>query len=600
MASVAQQRKAVTASIPAPIGGWNARDSLANMDPMDAVQMVNWYPTPSDIELRKGYSRHATGITGTVESLMNYAGPTSQKLLAAAGSQIYDATTAGAATVVQTGMTNARFQHVNISTAGGHYLVACNGADPVMVYNGTHWIKIATTTTAQTISSITRGGTGNLTATLTTASAHGLVTGNQVTITGAVPAEFNGVYRITVTGSTTFTYTMTSAPSGDATTVGSYIVLGIIGGTTGGTTYTVNSNTFINVNLFKNRLYFTQKDTMKVWYLDVDSIGGEAFPLDFASVARNGGYLQAMGTWTIDAGEGVDDYAVFVTSMGEVIVYNGTDPSDALLWILKGVWQIGQTFSRRCFFKFSGDLLLLTQDGLLPLASALQSSRLDPRVALTDKIFYAVSQAADAYSNNFGWQIMYFAKQNMLLLNIPVTEGVEQYVMHTITKSWARFTNIDAKCLEIHEDNLYFGTAGFVGQYWNTTADDGNNINASVAQAYNYFDSRGVQKRFTMVRPIITSDNGLPSIACNVNVDFATADVTGTISFNPAILNVGVWDTATWDNNNWGGAVTVVNKNWQTVTGIGYCAGLQLTTASQGIQVRWASTDFVMETGGVI
>lgn len=459
-----------------------------------------------------------------------------------------------------------------------------------MVYDGTRWFKIATTTTAQTISSITRGGTGNLTATLTTASAHGLITGNRVTITGADPSGFNGTYVITVTGSTTFTYTMAADPGGDATTMGAYTVIGITG---------VNSNTFINVNLFKNRLYFTEKDTMKVWYLDPEAIGGAASPLDFASIARMGGYLQAMGTWTIDAGEGVDDYAVFVTNMGEVIVYNGTDPDDATKWLLKGVWQVGQTFARRCFFKWSGDLLLLTQDGLLPLASALQSSRLDPRVALTDKIYYAVSQAADAYSTNFGWQINYYAKQNMLILNIPVTEGSEQYVMHTITKSWARFTNIDANCWEIHNDDIYFGGTAFVGQFWNTDSDNGNNINATVQQAYNYFDSRGTQKRYTLVRPIITTVGGFPSILCGLNVDFEEGNATGTISFNPSANSNGVWDSSTWDNAIWGGA-SVINKNWQGVTGIGYCASLQLTAASQGITVRWASTDFVMETGGVI
>ena len=598
MANVAQQRKALTASIPSPIGGWNARDSLAAMQPADAVQMVNWYPTPSDIMVRKGYTKHATGITGEVESVMNYGAATTQKLMAAAGTVIYDVTTAGAATSVQTGMTNARFQHVMVSTGGGTFLVACNGADPVMIYNGTYWFKVANTTTAQTISSITRGGTGNLTATLTTASAHNLVTGNQVTITGASASQYNGTYKITVTGSTTFTYTMASDPGGNATVVGTYSVLGIIGGTTGATTYTVDSSTFINVNLFKNRLYFTQKDTLKVWYLDVDAIGGEAFPLDFATIARNGGYLQAMGTWTIDAGEGVDDYAVFVTSMGEVIVYNGTDPTDATTWVLKGVWQIGQTFARRCFFKWSGDLLLLTQDGLLPLASALQSSRLDPRVALTDKIYYAVSQAADDYSTNFGWQINYFAKQNMLILNIPVTGGQEQYVMHTITKSWARFTDIKANCWEIHNDNMYFGGSGYVGQFWNDFADDGNNINATVQQAYNYFDTRGQQKRFTMIRPTIISENGVPNIQGQVNLDFDTDYVTGSLAFNPITYAVGKWDTAKWDQSSWGGKV--INKNWQSVTGIGYCAGLQLTTASQDVDVRWTSTDFVMEQGSVI
>ncbi len=589
MALVAQQRKAVTASIPSPIGGWNARDSLAAMQPADAVEMINWFPTPSDIMVRKGYTKHATGITGQVETIINYAAPTSQKMFAIAEGVIYDVTSSGAATSVFTGLTNSRFQQVMISTSGGTFVVACNGADPVIVYDGTRWFKIATTSTAQTISSITRGGTGNLTATLTTASAHGLATGNRVTISGATPSGFNGTYVITVTGSTTFTYTMAADPGGNAVVVGSYTVLGITG---------VNSNTFINVNLFKNRLYFVQEETLKAWYLDVLSIAGAATELDFAGICRNGGYLQAMGTWTIDAGQGVDDYAVFVSSMGEILVYNGTDPDDAATWALKGVWQIGQTFARRCLFKWSGDLLLLTQDGLLPLASALQSSRLDPRVALTDKIYYAVSQAADDYSSNFGWQINYFAKQNMLILNIPVTGGQEQYVMHTITKSWARFTNILANCWEIHVDDIYFGGNGYVGKFWDDYADADTNINATVQQAYNYFDSRGTQKRFTMIRPTIISLDGVPSIQGQLNLDFDTENATGSLAFNPITYAVGKWDTAKWDASSWGGKV--VNKNWQGVTGVAYAAGLQLTTASQGIDVRWASTDFVMETGGVI
>ena len=52
----AKQNTATTASIPAPIGGWNGRDSLAAMSPTDAVQLVNWYPTPTDVTMRKGYT----------------------------------------------------------------------------------------------------------------------------------------------------------------------------------------------------------------------------------------------------------------------------------------------------------------------------------------------------------------------------------------------------------------------------------------------------------------------------------------------------------------------------------------------------------------
>lgn len=585
--AIAQKRSAVTASMPSPIGGWNARDSLAEMSPMDAVQLVNFFPTPSDVMLRKGYTKKSIGISGTVESLMNYAGTTNQTLFAAAGTTIYETTATATAKV--TGLTNARFQHVNISTAGGDFLVACNGADPVQVYNGTYWFNIATTDVAQTISTITHVGT---TATLTTAAAHGLVTGNQVTISGASPTEYNGTYKITVIDSVTFTYVMATSPATDATTVGVYDPLGISG---------VDNRTFINVNLFKNRLWFTQKDTMKIWYLDVNTIAGAATQIDFGGIARNGGYLQAMGTWTLDAGQGADDYAVFITNMGEIMVYNGTDPTTAETWALKGVWQMGQTFSRRCFFKWSGDLLLLTQDGLVPLSAALQSSRLDPRVNLTDKIFYAVSQAASLYSDNFGWQINYFASQNMLILNIPTDQGNEQYVMHTITKSWAKFTNINAFCWEIHNDKIYFGSVNYVGYFWDTYSDNGTNINGTVQQAFSYFESRGQLKRFTMVRPILITSNGVPTIVCGVNIDFDVQDITGSVTFNPATVKTGLWDVAIWDSALFGwGAGQAVNKVWQGVNGIGYAAGVYMSIASQNIDVHWASTDYVMERGGVI
>jgi hypothetical protein len=572
--------------MPSPIGGWNARDSVAQMPPTDAVSLTNLYPTPTDVQLRKGYSKKSIGITGKVNTVMNYAGANTQKLFAAAGTAIYNCDTATATNVFT--VTNDKFQYVNITNAGGNFLVACNGTDPTLIYDGTNWIKMATTSTAATISSITRAGT---LATMTTATPHGLVTGNQITITGNLPTAFNGTYVVTVTGASTLTYVMASTPASDATTVGSYLVnFGVTG---------VNSNTFINVNLFKNRLYFTEKNTLKVWFLPVNALGGAASPLDFGGIARNGGFLQAMATWTIDAGEGVDDYAVFVTNMGEAIVYNGTDPANADTWALKGVWQLGYIFSRRCFYKWGGDVLLLTQDGLVPLASALQSSRLDPRINITDKIYFAISQAADAYSSEFGWQVIYFAKPTMLIINVPDPTGTQQYVMHTISKAWCNFTGIDTTCFELHNDDIYFGGDGFVGRFFDTFADDGAQIAATCQQAYSYFENPGQQKRFTMVRPTFLVDVGTPGIYAGINTDFQTQNNLGKVTFVQTPTTTAVWDAATWDNDVFAGNL-VISRQWQGVTGLGYAGGINLNMVSAGIDVHWVSTDYVMERGSVI
>jgi hypothetical protein len=585
----AQGRNATTTSMAAPIGGWNNRDSLAEMPPLDAVSLVNFWPTPTDVQLRKGYTKSCTGITGQVQTIINYPYPNAKgyKLFAFAGGKIYDAT-GSTATQVFSGLNNSKWQYVNITTAGGNFIIACNGFDPALIYDGTNWAFYATTQTAQTIATLTHVGT---VATATTTVAHGLATGNRISLSGATPTDYNGTYVITVTGATTFTYVIATTPATNATVVGSYTVTGITG---------QNSNTFVNVNLFKNRLYFCKNNSLSFYYLDVQAISGVATEFQLGSFFRNGGFLQAMGTWTLDAGYGVDDFAVYVTSMGEILVYQGFDPSDPNNWAMKGLWQMGQTFARKCFFKWGGDLLLLTQDGLVPLTSALQSDRLDPRINLTDKIYYAVSLAASNYSQNFGWQMQYLAAENMLVLSIPTNDGMEQYVMNTINKSWARFTGIQAYCYAISGDQtLHFGGDGFVGIFFDGYSDNGNNIVATAQQAYNYFDSRGQLKRFTLVRPTFQTDNGLPTVLCGISTDFDTIPLTNQLAFNPASIKVSTWDVAKWDQKSWGGGL-VTTKFWQGVTGTGFAASINLNVASQGIDFHWASVDYVMERGGVL
>jgi hypothetical protein len=89
-------------------------------------------------------------------------------------------------------------------------------------------------TAGETISTISHVTT---TATLTTATAHGLATGDFITVSGATPAAYNGTFEITVTASTEFTYVMATDPAANATVVGSYVygTWGAVGGgATGG------------------------------------------------------------------------------------------------------------------------------------------------------------------------------------------------------------------------------------------------------------------------------------------------------------------------------------------------------------------------------
>lgn len=511
-AQLSAKRTAKTASVPAPIGGWNARDALASMDEKDAIKLENFWPFPYDVMVRKGYTQHTTGLPGQVESLMTYSNPTTQTLFAACGTGFYNVGAGGAVgAAVVTGLTNARWQHVNVATSGGNFLLAVNGLDKLRGWNGTAWW-----------------------------------------------ADGDGTHDITG----------------------------------------VNTANCYNITLFKNRVWLIEKNSLKVWYLPTDSIAGAANSLNFQSVARKGGYLLAMGTWTIDAGYGVDDLAVFLTSMGEVIVYRGIDPSNSVTWALAGIWQMGPAFTPRCLMKWGGDLLLLTIDGLYPLAQYLQSSRLNPKIALSDKIYSALSEATANYNPNFGWGLEFFPKANMLILNVPLMEGAsqQQYCMNTITGAWTNFTGIGANCWAIFNDDPYFGGNGYVGKFWNSLSDDGANIVGNAKQAFNYFKMRGQTKRWTMIRPTLRT-NGTPTALISVNVDFSDFDPTGELVF--AGTSSGLWDAALWDTGLWGADLNVSNI-WQGVNGQGYCCAVRLKVAAAGIETHWASTDFVMEGGGVL
>lgn len=75
-----------------------------------------------------------------------------------------------------------------------------------------------------TISGITRS---SATATATTSAAHGLSTGQRVTIKGADQDDYNGTFDVTVTGATTFTFPVVNDPATPATGSMSCAVLNI-------------------------------------------------------------------------------------------------------------------------------------------------------------------------------------------------------------------------------------------------------------------------------------------------------------------------------------------------------------------------------------
>jgi hypothetical protein len=311
-----------------------------------------------------------------------------------------------------------------------------------------------------------------------------------------------------------------------------------------------------------------------------------------------GGKLLAMGSWTRDGGSGPDDLAVFVSSRGEVIIYAGTDPSSATTSALVGVFKIPEPIGRRCLVNAGADLGVLTSQGLLPLSQILgMTSGAAARASFTDKISGQFREQYQSTGTAFGWQVIEYPKQNLLIINVPIAERTSQhqYVMNINTGAWCRFTGINAGCWALLGDNIYFGGNDAVVRKFDTNHLDGtSNITAVLQSAYATHGT--VQaKRYTKARPLFLAPSGYnPPVS--IQVDYDTAE--------PAVNTVAVaaggtqWDAAQWDSFQWAGGATP-SLGWQTVIGKGRAASIAFGVSARE-ELVYNGTDIGFERGNYL
>lgn len=519
----ARQAVSRTQSIPAPVNGWDATNPISEIDETRAYQLDNWIPRPGYVEMRRGFTEWSKAFAAPVETLLVWRGPTAEKMFAASGEVIYNVSTESSttATAALSSLGNARWQYVNASTAGGHFIVAVNGATAPRQYNGTAW-QIAT------------------------------ITGSGLTAAN-----------------------------------------------------------LIHVMAHQNRLFFIEKSTLNVWYLDtVEAIKGAASKFPLGAIFAKGGYLVAQGSWSIDGGTGQDDLAVFITSEGEAAIYQGTDPGDATAWSLVGVFEIGVPLGPRAIIKWGADLAVITTNGVVPLSAVLVTDKAtQERVALTARIQNAYAAAATRALGNFGWEAISYPKGNLVIVNVPWQAGssYRQYVMSATagaSGAWCRWLGINAVTWAVYNDELYFGGLTRVCRADRGSSDAGAAITADITGAYLYYGARGALKHFKMIRPVLETNRQLVP-ALEMAVDFQNIDPVAQPSL--AASNASQWGTAKWGTAQWGNA-SQISANWTGVSGIGIAGAVRARVVTQGGTARTAvnssikliSFDVAFERGGVL
>jgi hypothetical protein len=336
------------------------------------------------------------------------------------------------------------------------------------------------------------------------------------------------------------------------------------------------ASTFNNIYVHKRRIWFVQAQSTVAWYLATDAIQGAATKLDVGALMTKGGYLVASGTWTIDGGLGPDDYAVFASSRGELVIYKGTNPSDATAWSLVGVFDFPPPLSSRCFCRMGSDLWIITTQGVIPVSQGLPFDPAGSRsAAITSRIQNAMRKSGLAGQNMFGWQMLSYPNEALAILNVPIAENSsqQQFVTNLLTGAWCRFTGWNANHFEIFNDLLYFGdNTGNVNIAYTGVVDLMNPITADLKCAFNYFGDPGRLKRMTMAEPLmVTSGAIIPTLS--VDVDFADSSPSAPIN---SITPLGaIYDTSVYDLGLYaaGNAALVA---WQSIEAQGRALALRM------------------------
>lgn len=294
----------------------------------------------------------------------------------------------------------------------------------------------------------------------------------------------------------------------------------------------VTTTGLIGAMSYQGRLFLIEKDTLKFWYLPPGVVGGAATAFDLAAQCSRGGYLMAAMPYTYDGGSGLDDLAVFVTSMGEAIVYKGTDPGTAANWVKVGTYYIGTPMGRRCLAKMGGDLLVLTQTGVVKMSSAMSGITNDAQFYISDKIRPTFIQDVKSYNSFFGWEIMVYAREGALVVNVPTSaDSFKQYIMNTTTGAWSQFSNWTGATFGTLNGQLYYANpvaAYSVNVAWSGTTDAGSPISSEIRTA-NYSFGSGNKKQSKLV---LFNTSGTASATLLAYADGQSVGASGDCSFS--------------------------------------------------------------------
>jgi hypothetical protein len=582
----------------APVKGWVSATNLAAAPDGAALVLENWYPTTTGIKMRRGSTKHGTAhATDPLESLMAYIGASTREMFGAAAGNILDLTAPADADVVPTpevtGQTSDYYSHANFANAGGNYMHCANGTDPILVYDGTNFMPVFDTelyalnydaeTVAFTAGQTLTGGTS----------------GHTGIIVKVIDAGTTGTLWLRATTGTFQDNEIITGTTGSATANG--VRSSLLPAITG-----VATDEIDHVNVYRNRIWLTDR-TMTAYYLATDAITGAASDVALAGVFRKGGYILFTATWSVDAGNGPNEYIVFATTEGEFAIYQG-DPADTATWGIVGLYDASPPLGKNAYLRVGGDLLVLTEIGLVPMSSIKNKDPAALALASISRNIQPDWQAEAQSRRTLPWEIVKWTSRNIAYITCPITsdENVTPAICFAVnleTGAWSKVTGWDTRCMILHDDGVYFGTndgalvQADVGGY-----DQGELIYYAYVGHMDHLGAIGAYKTVTQARAIFrTLAEFNPAIS--VTTDYSVSLPTYPSAASPdtaSLWDVGLWDQAKWDA---GAVYYTETTKWVSIgrSGFAHAPVILLTSGSTTApSAELVAFDTLYNPGGLV
>lgn len=585
-------------TFPAATRGWVLNENLAMTQAGAARVLDNWFPTTTGMRIRGGRYKWQRISTGKVLSMFNYKSGSTEKLFAADETGVFDITTVSDADTIPApvimGQTAGYYSTTQFGTAGGDYLVAVNGADAMWYFDGTDWFPV----NAAAIRALAYDGGSAAFARGETVT--GGTSGATATVIAVNGDETAGtLYLGPVTGGPFTDDEAITSPGGAAVADGADSEVSAIAITNVGT------DDLSQVWSFASRLFFVEAGTMNAWYLPVDSIGGAAASFSLAGIFKRGGSLLFGATWSLDAGDGLDDKCVFVSTEGEVAVYEGTNPGSATTWSKVGVYRIGKPLGINGYMQAGGDLLIATDAGLVPLSQAISKDVAALSMTGVSRPIYPAWNKGVQERQELPWEILKWTTRSMMVISQPRDDNTldaECFVANMETGAWCRYTNWDTRCVALYANRGFFGSIdGYVYEMERGGSDDGTPYVCTYVGQFDHLKRPGVSKTARQARAIfLAADpfNYRLSASVNYNVELPTAP-NSVPDFTSNEWDVALWDQAVWD----GSTAFSVTTRWTSVgaTGFSHAPQIQITCGVTPYpDVELIAFDMTYSEGGVV